>query len=146
MFEDKSYKAHEDHKNLYDALQKSLERDYSNKLLADLDEARKKKRKRRSAQQQGSKAPSSSKIVTSIHQSMAWTTFDTRYESTGFTATQETSPSDDLMQDDSILDEHVHLFDDDDDFRNDHPPKDNLRKHWWKPLPEKDKPATPKPT
>ncbi|GKB39370.1 retrovirus-related pol polyprotein from transposon TNT 1-94 [Tanacetum coccineum] len=47
MFKDKSYEAHEDHKNLYDALQKSLEHDYSNQLLADLDEARKKKRKRR---------------------------------------------------------------------------------------------------
>ncbi|GJT87414.1 hypothetical protein Tco_1069131 [Tanacetum coccineum] len=47
MFEDKSYEAHEDHKNLYDARQKSLELDYSNQLLADLDEARKKKRKRR---------------------------------------------------------------------------------------------------
>ncbi|GKB07137.1 hypothetical protein Tco_0835370 [Tanacetum coccineum] len=46
MFEDKSYEAHEDHKNLFDALQKSLERDYSNQLLADLDKARKKKRKR----------------------------------------------------------------------------------------------------
>ncbi|GJR41013.1 hypothetical protein Tco_1216697 [Tanacetum coccineum] len=33
---------------------------------------------------------------------MAWTTSDTRYESTGFTATHETSPSDDLMHDDSI--------------------------------------------
>ncbi|GJT26674.1 hypothetical protein Tco_0906949 [Tanacetum coccineum] len=192
MFEDKSYEAHEDHKNLYDALQKSLERDYSNQLLADLDEARKKKRKRResprtppgsphsqppppagasgapgtsgasgssqlplpppppstgtsgSAQQQGSKAPSSSKTAASTHQSMAWTTSDTRYESTGFTATQETSPSDDLMQDDSILDEQVHLSDDDDS-GNDHPPKDNLRKDWWKPLPEEDRPATPEP-
>ncbi|GKE31276.1 hypothetical protein Tco_1450598 [Tanacetum coccineum] len=47
MFEDKSYKAHEDHKNLYAVLQKSLERDYSNQLLEDLDEAHKKKRKRR---------------------------------------------------------------------------------------------------
>nr|GEU63874.1 hypothetical protein [Tanacetum cinerariifolium] len=75
MFKDKSYEAHEDHKNLYDALQKSLERDYSNQLLSDLEEARQKKRNRRalgssqfppppphpststsgSAQQQGSK-------------------------------------------------------------------------------------------
>ncbi|GKC26361.1 hypothetical protein Tco_1033655 [Tanacetum coccineum] len=47
MFEDKSYEAHEDHKNLFDALQKSLECDYSNQLLADLDEAHRKKRKRR---------------------------------------------------------------------------------------------------
>nr|GFC29885.1 hypothetical protein [Tanacetum cinerariifolium] len=45
MFEDNSYKAHDDHKNLFEALQKSLKRDYSNQLLADLDEARMKKRK-----------------------------------------------------------------------------------------------------
>ncbi|GJW08095.1 hypothetical protein Tco_1570518 [Tanacetum coccineum] len=41
MFEDKSYKAHEDHKNLFDALRKLLDRDYSNQLLANLDEAQK---------------------------------------------------------------------------------------------------------
>nr|GFD61123.1 hypothetical protein [Tanacetum cinerariifolium] len=29
MFEDISYEAHEDHNKLYDALEKSLERDYS---------------------------------------------------------------------------------------------------------------------
>ncbi|GJY81543.1 hypothetical protein Tco_0494294 [Tanacetum coccineum] len=55
---------------------------------------------------------------------MAWTTSDTRYESTGFTATHETSPSDDLMHDDSI-------------------PR---RTDWWKPLPEEERPATPEPT
>ncbi|GJT24600.1 hypothetical protein Tco_0894537 [Tanacetum coccineum] len=44
MFEDNSYKAHEVHKNLFEARQKSLERDYSNQLLAYLDEARRKKR------------------------------------------------------------------------------------------------------
>ncbi|GKC18199.1 hypothetical protein Tco_1014981, partial [Tanacetum coccineum] len=60
MFEDKSYEAHEDHKNLYDALQKSLERDYSNQLLADLDEARKKKRKRRASGALGTSGASGS--------------------------------------------------------------------------------------
>nr|GEV41747.1 hypothetical protein [Tanacetum cinerariifolium] len=45
IFKDNSYKAHDDHKNLFEALQKSLERDYSNKLLADLDEARRKKKR-----------------------------------------------------------------------------------------------------
>nr|GEX63395.1 hypothetical protein [Tanacetum cinerariifolium] len=40
MFEDKSYEAHEDHKKLYDALDKSLEHDYSDQLLSDLEEAR----------------------------------------------------------------------------------------------------------
>ncbi|GJX83096.1 retrovirus-related pol polyprotein from transposon TNT 1-94 [Tanacetum coccineum] len=62
----------------------------------------------------GNKAPSSSKTAASTHQSMAWTTPDTRYESTSFTAIQETSPSDDLMHDDSIPEEHVLLFDDED--------------------------------
>ncbi|GKB24083.1 hypothetical protein Tco_0863484, partial [Tanacetum coccineum] len=57
-----------------------------------------------SAQQQGSKAPSSSKPAVSTHQSMAWTTSDTRFESTCFTAAQELPPTDSLMQDDSIPD------------------------------------------
>ncbi|GKE49865.1 hypothetical protein Tco_1481123, partial [Tanacetum coccineum] len=58
---------------------------------------------------------------------MAWTTSDTRYESAGFTATQETSPTDYLMNDDSIPDEQVHLSDDE-DTGNDHLPKADLRK------------------
>ncbi|GJW22637.1 retrovirus-related pol polyprotein from transposon TNT 1-94 [Tanacetum coccineum] len=40
------YKAHEDHKKLYEALEQSMARDHSNQLLTDLDEARKKKKKR----------------------------------------------------------------------------------------------------
>nr|GFD24431.1 hypothetical protein [Tanacetum cinerariifolium] len=40
MFKDKFFEAHEDHKKLYDALGKSLERDYSDQLLSDLEEAR----------------------------------------------------------------------------------------------------------
>ncbi|GKD76966.1 hypothetical protein Tco_1339587 [Tanacetum coccineum] len=137
MFEDNSYKAHEAHSDLYEALQKSLELDYSNQHLADQEEAPKKKRKKRatpitpfgsppspppplhpsagasstpgisgtsgssqllpppplpstgasgSAQQVGSEAPSSSKPAASTYQSMAWTTSDTRFESTNFMA------------------------------------------------------------
>ncbi|GJW50134.1 hypothetical protein Tco_0091485 [Tanacetum coccineum] len=97
-----------------------------------------------SAQQQGSKAPSSSKPAASTHQSMAWTTSDTRFESTGFMAAQELSPTDSLMQDDSIPDKQVHLSDDEDS-GNDHLPKANLRQDWWKPLPEEERPATPEP-
>ncbi|GJY73700.1 hypothetical protein Tco_0478131 [Tanacetum coccineum] len=125
MFEDKSYLAHEDHKNLFEALEMSLERDYSNQLLSDLEEARMKKRKKRtsgasgsshlplpppppstgtsgSAQQQGSKAPSSSKTTASTPQSMVGTTSDTRYESTGVSVAHESSPTDSLMNEDSI--------------------------------------------
>ncbi|GJU98775.1 hypothetical protein Tco_1328046 [Tanacetum coccineum] len=46
MFEDDSYKAHTIHNDLYEALQKSLELDYSNQRLADQEEARKKRQKR----------------------------------------------------------------------------------------------------
>ncbi|GJR05936.1 retrovirus-related pol polyprotein from transposon TNT 1-94 [Tanacetum coccineum] len=94
------------------------------------------------AQQQGSKAPSLSKTAASASQSMAWTTSDTRFESTNFMAAQELSPSDSLMQDDSIPDEQVLLFDDEDS-RNDHLPKADSRQDWWKLLPEEERPETP---
>ncbi|GJR27765.1 hypothetical protein Tco_1103997 [Tanacetum coccineum] len=97
-----------------------------------------------SAQQAGSKAPSSSKPTTSTHQSMAWTTSNTRFESTTFMAAQELSLTDSLMQDDSIPDEQVHLSNDEDS-RNDHLPKADSRQDWWKPLPEEQRPATPEP-
>nr|GFA79072.1 hypothetical protein [Tanacetum cinerariifolium] len=149
MFEDNSYKAHEVHNNLFEALQKSSERDYSNQLLADLDEARRKKINKRDSPRTpsgslpsqppplpppagssgalGSQAPSSSKITASTSQSMAWTTSDTRYESASFVATQETSPIYYLMNDDSIPSKQVHLSDDE-DTRNDHLPKAKMKK------------------
>ncbi|GJU61289.1 hypothetical protein Tco_1243124 [Tanacetum coccineum] len=146
MFEDNSYKAHE-------------------------EEARKKKRKKHAAPRTPSGSLPSlpppppppkgasgalsisatrhqgSKLVqaaASTHQSMAWTTSDTRFESTGFTKAQESSPTDSLMQDDSIPDEQVHLSDDEDS-ENDHLPKADSRQDWWKPLPEEERPATPEP-
>ncbi|GKF04275.1 hypothetical protein Tco_0034943, partial [Tanacetum coccineum] len=106
---------------------KSLELDYSNQRLADQEEAHKKRRERRGAPRsplglhhhshlihllqqahlvlQGCEAPSSSKTTTLAQQSMAWTTSDTRYESTGIVGAQELSPLDDLMHDDSAPDE-----------------------------------------
>ncbi|GKF57879.1 hypothetical protein Tco_0171416, partial [Tanacetum coccineum] len=46
MWETNSYKAHEDHKKLYEALEKSMDRDHSDQLLTDLAEAQIKKKKR----------------------------------------------------------------------------------------------------
>ncbi|GJS88057.1 hypothetical protein Tco_0770693 [Tanacetum coccineum] len=48
------------------------------------------------------------------------------------------------MQDDSIPEEQVHLSNDEDS-ENDHQPKADLRKNWWKPLPKEERPATPEP-
>nr|GEZ07819.1 hypothetical protein [Tanacetum cinerariifolium] len=47
MWETNSYKAHKDHMMLYKALEESMNRDYTDKLLKVLAEARKKKKKRR---------------------------------------------------------------------------------------------------
>ncbi|GKF89716.1 hypothetical protein Tco_0263679 [Tanacetum coccineum] len=57
MFEDNSYQAHKDHKYLFEALEKSLERDYSNQLLSDLEEARRKKRKKHASPRTPSGSP-----------------------------------------------------------------------------------------
>ncbi|GKB34280.1 hypothetical protein Tco_0879222 [Tanacetum coccineum] len=45
MWESNSYQAHEDHKKLYEALEKSLERDHTDQLLTDLAEACKKRKR-----------------------------------------------------------------------------------------------------
>ncbi|GJV33279.1 hypothetical protein Tco_1393679 [Tanacetum coccineum] len=125
MFEDNSYKAHDIYSDLYEALQKSLELDYSNQRLADQEEARKKKRKKRtsgssqlppppppsstgasrSAQQAGSEAPAVYAWGSRISIPWIGPTYDTRFESTDFMTAQELSPKDSLMQDDSIPDE-----------------------------------------
>ncbi|GJY30727.1 hypothetical protein Tco_0414222 [Tanacetum coccineum] len=46
MWESNSYQAHEDHKMLYEALEKSIDHDHTDQLLTDLAEARRKKKKR----------------------------------------------------------------------------------------------------
>ncbi|GKE67084.1 hypothetical protein Tco_1521245, partial [Tanacetum coccineum] len=92
----------------------------------------------------GSNALSSSKTAALSSQSMAWTTSDTRYKPARVSEAQELSPIDSLMHEDSIPDEQVHLSDDEDS-GNDHLPKADSRKDWWKPLLEEERPTTPEP-
>nr|GEV28038.1 hypothetical protein [Tanacetum cinerariifolium] len=47
MWESDSYKSHEDHMQLFEALEKSMNRDHSEELVQDLAEVRKKKKKSR---------------------------------------------------------------------------------------------------
>ncbi|GJR87569.1 retrovirus-related pol polyprotein from transposon TNT 1-94, partial [Tanacetum coccineum] len=125
MFEDDSYKANNVHKDLYEALQKSLELDYSNQCLADQEEAHKKQQKRRpsgtlgasgtfrlsqlplppppsstnqSDQSKGTAAPSSSKTAPSAEY-MAWTTIDTRLRSSVSSTPDDLNMDDDLVPD-----------------------------------------------
>ncbi|GJT24029.1 hypothetical protein Tco_0893966 [Tanacetum coccineum] len=147
MFEDDSYKTNNVHKDLYEALQKSLELDYSNQRLADQEEAR------ASGAPGTSRASGSSQFpppppplsTASAQQSMAWTISDTRYESAGIVGAQELSPSDDLMHDDSVPDKQGQVSDDQ-DYGDDHTPAAaDSRKDWWNPLPKEERPATPEP-
>nr|GFC60038.1 hypothetical protein [Tanacetum cinerariifolium] len=55
-------------------------------------------------------------------------------------ATLTPPPTDTLMHDDSTLDTHVHLSDDE-ATRDDYLPKADIRKDRWKPLPEAERPA-----
>nr|GFC08275.1 hypothetical protein [Tanacetum cinerariifolium] len=48
MWETESYKTHKDHMQLFEALEKSMNRDHSEELAQDLAEARKKKKKSQS--------------------------------------------------------------------------------------------------
>ncbi|GJX32811.1 monodehydroascorbate reductase [Tanacetum coccineum] len=171
MFEDNSYKDHDVHNDLYEALQKSLELDYSNQRLADQEEARKKGRKRCDVPRNpfgsppsqpppppppagASGAPSTSGASRSSQLSLPPPPLSTGTSGsaqqqgsnalTRVSGAQELSPTDSLMHKDSIPDEQVHLSDDEDS-ENDHLPKADSRKDWWKPLPEEERPATPKP-
>ncbi|GJX09523.1 hypothetical protein Tco_0199382 [Tanacetum coccineum] len=118
MFEDNSYKANNVHNDLYETL---------------------------SPPSQPPPPPPPAGVsgaLASAQQSMAWTTSDTRYESTSITGAQELSPSDDLIHDDSATDEQVQVSDDQDSGDDHTPTAAASRKDWWKPLPEEERPAT----
>ncbi|GKC57661.1 hypothetical protein Tco_1085259 [Tanacetum coccineum] len=82
--------------------------------------------------------------MASTLESMAWNTSDIRYESTGVSTDQDSSPTESLMHDDSTINEQVQSSDDE-DTRNDQKPEAGTRKDWWKPLPKEERPATPEP-
>nr|GEX15101.1 hypothetical protein [Tanacetum cinerariifolium] len=58
MWETESYKTHEDHMQLFEALEKSMNHDHSDELAQDLAEARKKKKKSRESPKTPSRSPS----------------------------------------------------------------------------------------
>ncbi|GJR44101.1 hypothetical protein Tco_1312204 [Tanacetum coccineum] len=160
MFEDDSYKANNVHKDLYEALQKSLELDYSNQRLADQEEAHKKRRKRRDAPRSppgsppsqpphppppagASGAPGTSGALGSSQ--LLPPPPPSSIGTSGSTSQQGREVPNDLIHDDSAPDEQVQVSDDQDS-ENDHTPTAvDLRKDWWKPLPEEERPATPEP-
>ncbi|GJT02405.1 hypothetical protein Tco_0823574 [Tanacetum coccineum] len=163
MWESNSYKAHKDHKKLYEALEPSMARDHTDQLLTDLAKARKKKKKRhdspktplgafgssqlpppppplstnQSNQSTSTATPSSSKTATSAEYT-AWMTTDTRLN-----PFVSLIPKELHIDDDTTPDEQVQSSGNE-DIGHDHIPIVNLRQNWWKPLTEC-RPATPEP-
>nr|GEV94986.1 monodehydroascorbate reductase [Tanacetum cinerariifolium] len=127
-----SYKAHEDHMMLYEALEKSMNHDHTDKLLTDLVEAR-ERRKRDMIHQ---KHHLGLHLITHLLLHHRQTTTDTRLR-----PSVSSIPEDLHMDDDTAPDAQVHSPDDK-DIRNAHIPKVNLQQDWWKPF-EEDRPATP---
>nr|GEY23653.1 E-beta-farnesene synthase [Tanacetum cinerariifolium] len=158
MWETESYKTHEDHTQLFEALEKSMNRDHSEELAQDLAEARKKKKKRaleasgssqvppppppppsttQESPSNGSAPPSSSQTVASAEY-QAWTMTDIRLR-----PSISSTLADLEMDEDMGPDEHAQLSNDE-DIGGDHIPEVNLRQGRWEPL-EEEGPATPEP-
>ncbi|GJV61168.1 retrovirus-related pol polyprotein from transposon TNT 1-94 [Tanacetum coccineum] len=157
MWETKSYKTHKDHKNLYESLEKSMDRDHSDQLLTDLAEARRKNERRHKSPKHHLglhliSHPSSTTCRSIWNFRSFWHFWIVSTVSSSSTSIYQlelrpsvSSTPDDLnIDDDSVPDAQVHSSDDE-DIGNDHIPKVNLKHDWWKPLSEEDKPATPKP-
>ncbi|GJV73106.1 hypothetical protein Tco_1493101 [Tanacetum coccineum] len=149
-----SYKTHEDHKNLYEVLEKSMDRDHSDELQADLAEAHKKRRNR----SESPRTPSRSPPLPPPPPPSSLGAFSAPGAPRASGSSQMPPPpppqstntsrgnqqQDYMMNDYSIPDEQVHLSNDE-HTGNDHLPKADLRKDWWKPLPEEERPATLEP-
>nr|GEV20795.1 hypothetical protein [Tanacetum cinerariifolium] len=120
MWETNFYKTHKDDMMLYEALEKSMNRNHTDELVKHLAEARRKKKKRLLPQpppppstnqeglSHGSTAPSSLKTVASAKYT-AWTTTDTRLR-----LFVSLIPKDLHMDDDMAPDAQSHSFDDED--------------------------------
>nr|GFB15482.1 hypothetical protein [Tanacetum cinerariifolium] len=161
MWETESYKSHEDHMQLFEALEKSMNRDHSEELAQDLAEARKRKPSGASgapgasgssqvppsppppsstnqeSPSKGSATPSPSKTAASAEY-QAWTTSDIRLK-----PSISLTPADLEMDEDMAPDEQAQLSDNE-DIGSAHIPTVNLRQGWWKPF-EEERPATPEP-
>nr|GEY79092.1 hypothetical protein [Tanacetum cinerariifolium] len=159
-----SYKTHEDHMMLYEALEKSMNRDHTDELLKDLAEAHKKKKKSHDSLNTTPGSPPHQPPpppppvgpsgfqnllelldhhkfchhLLHLHPLTRKITTDTRIR-----PSVSLTPEDLHMDDDMAPDAQVHSFDDE-DIMNAHIPKVNLWQDWLKPL-EEDIPATPEP-
>nr|GEY64148.1 hypothetical protein [Tanacetum cinerariifolium] len=131
MWETESYKTHEDHTQLFEALEKSMNRDHSEELASSQvpPPPPPPLSTNQESPSKGSATPSSSQTATSAEYH-AWTMTDVRLRS--FISL---TPTDLEMDEDMGPNEQAQLSDDE-DIGSAHIPKVNLTQDWWKPLEE----------
>ncbi|GJW96563.1 hypothetical protein Tco_0178371 [Tanacetum coccineum] len=149
--ETNSYKAHEDHKKLYEALEKSMNRDQTDQLLTDLAEARRKKKRRHDSPKTppgspphqppppppptGPSGTSGSSGASGSSQLPPPPPPLSNNQSDQFKPSVSSIPEDLPMNDDSAPDKQVHSSDDE-DIRSDHIPKASALASTYAPPPE----------
>nr|GEU90132.1 retrovirus-related Pol polyprotein from transposon TNT 1-94 [Tanacetum cinerariifolium] len=136
MWETDSYKSHEDHMQLYEALEKSMNRDHSEELTKDLAEARKKKKKSCKSPKTPPGSPPYQPHPPPPPAGPSGASGSSRASRSSQVPPPPPPPPSTNQEAQSF---------DDEDIENTHIPKVNLRQDWWKPL-EEERPATPEPT
>ncbi|GJW29224.1 hypothetical protein Tco_0046099 [Tanacetum coccineum] len=147
MWETNSDKAHEDHKKLYEALEKSMDCNHTDQLLIDLAEAQRKKKRRHDSPKTPPRSPPHQPLPPPPPAGPSRTLGSSRASRSSQLPPPPPPSSNNHnlhMNDDSAPDEQVHSSADE-DIKNDHIPKVNLKQDWWKPLPEEDRLDTPEP-
>nr|GEV43233.1 hypothetical protein [Tanacetum cinerariifolium] len=149
MWETESYKTHEDHTQLFEALKKSMNRDHSEELAQDLAEARKKTKKSR----ESPKTPHGSPPHHPPPPPLPAGSFGASGapEASGSSQVPPPPPpppsstnQENLEMDEDMGPDEQAQLSDDEDIGSAHIPKENLTQDWWKPL-EEERPATPEP-
>nr|GEW65031.1 retrovirus-related Pol polyprotein from transposon TNT 1-94 [Tanacetum cinerariifolium] len=142
MWETDSYKSHEDHMQLYEALEKLMNPDH-------FEESQVTKNATRVSNSSATSSSSTSRstwsfriswsfwILTSTATTSSTSIYQSRSLSISLTPT-------DLQMDDGMAPDEQAQSSDDEDIRNTHIPKVNLRQDWWKPL-EEERPVIPEP-
>nr|GEW05053.1 putative ribonuclease H-like domain-containing protein [Tanacetum cinerariifolium] len=148
MWETNSYKTHEDHMQLYEALVKSMNRDHSKELAKDLAKARQKKKKRRDSPKTPPGSPPHQPPPPPPPAGLSGASGSPGASRSSQVLESPPPPpstnQEDLQLDNDMAPDVQAQSSDDEDIGNAHIPKVNLQQDWWKPL-EEERPATLEP-
>nr|GEU35502.1 hypothetical protein [Tanacetum cinerariifolium] len=148
MWETESYKSHEDHMQLFEALEKSMNHDHSEELVQDLAEACKKKKKSHESPKTPPGSPPHQPHPPPPPAGPSGASRAPRSSRSSQVPPPPPLPSstnqENLEIDADMAPDEQAQSSNDEDIGSAHIPKVNLRQEWWKPL-EEERHATPEP-